>query len=265
MKKDYWALILGASSGFGADAACLFAQEGCKVVLTARRIDKLRTLAEEIRSKGGVAEAIQMDVTDNEQIKKTVDEVIHEFGRVDILINNAGFGRLDWLENLEPIQDIETQIEVNLGGLILMTRTVLPYMIQQGSGTIINMSSVAGRLAAPLYSVYAATKFGVRGFTEVLRREVRPLGIQVSGIYPGGAATEFGSHTGNSAFRRNVKTPPWLRMTSGYVAKKIVSLAKNPKRSMVIPGWMSIAIWVDSHCPWLVDLAFSKMVRKYHH
>jgi len=261
---DKVVLITGASSGFGADAARLFARQGCRVVLAARRLERLESLAQEIRSQGGIAFPVQLDVTQQSQIDGMLSTVLKEFGHIDIFFNNAGFGRLDWFENLDPHEDIEPQINVNLGGLIQVSHAVLPGMLAQRSGVIINMSSVAGRLAAPLYSVYAATKFGVRGFTEALRREVRPFGIRVCAIYPGGATTEFSQHSGNSNFKRSVRTPDWLRMTSEYVAQKVVDLARHPRRSLIIPWWMGPVIWLDAHLSWLVDLAVSGMVRKYH-
>lgn len=264
MLKDKVVLITGASSGFGEDAARLFAGEGCRVVLAARRMDRLEVLAGEIRAQGGRALPIKLDVIELSQIDEMVAVILKEYGCIDILFNNAGFGRLDWLENLDPVKDINAQIDVNLRGLIQVTRAVLPLMQKQRSGTIINMSSVAGWVAAPLYSIYAATKFGVRGFSEALRREVKPFGIQVCAIYPGGAVTEFSQHSGNSNFKRNVKTPARLRMTSMYVAQKVVGLARHPRRSLVIPWWMQPVIWLDSHLPWLVDLALRRMVRKYH-
>ena len=262
--KNKVVLITGASSGFGEDAARLFARQGCRVVLAARRMERLESLAREIRAEGGIAMPVRLDVTQQIQIDEMVAAVLKEYGRIDILFNNAGFGRLDWLENLDPLQDIDTQINVNLRGLIQVTRTVLPCMQAQRSGTIINMSSAAGRMATPLYTVYAATKFGVRGFTEALRREVKPFGIQVCVIYPGVAATEFSQHSGNSVYKRSVKTPAWLRMTSGYVAQKVVGLAEHPRRSLVIPWWWQPVFWLDAHLPWFVDLALGGVVRKYH-
>jgi len=209
--------------------------------------------------------AIELDVTRQSQIDEMVVAVLKEYGRVDILFNNAGFGRLDWLEALEPVGDINSQLDVNLKGLIQVTRAVLPYMLEQISGSIINMSSVAGKMAPPLYSIYAATKYGVRGFTEALRREVKPFGIHVSAIYPGGAATEFSQHSGDSALKRNVKTPAWLRMTSVYVARKVVLLAEHPRRSLVVPWWMGSVLWLDAHLPWVMDMAVTGMVEKYHY
>lgn len=264
MLKGKVVVITGASSGFGEDAARLFAQNGCRVVLTARRLDRLNQIIEEIRSQGGSALAVRMDVSLQPQIDQMIEIVLKEFGRVDILFNNAGFGRLDWLETLDPVEDINSQIDINLRGLIQVTRAVLPGMLENRSGSIINMSSIAGKIAPPLYTIYSATKFGIRGFTEALRREVRPYGIHVSGIYPGGAVTEFSLHSGDSTFKRNVKTPAWLRMTSAYVAKKVVSLAEHPRRALIVPWWMESVIWLDAHLPWVVDLGVAGVVKKFH-
>jgi NADP-dependent 3-hydroxy acid dehydrogenase YdfG len=259
-------LITGASSGFGADAARLFAREGCHVVLSARRLDKLNDLAEQIRTDGGQAFVIGLDVTEQSQIDQAVQTVLDTFGRIDILFNNAGFGRLDWLETLEPVVDIDIQIDVNLRGLIQVTRAILPSMLSRRSGTIINMSSIAGLIPAPMYSIYAATKYGIRGFTNALRREVASLGIKVCGIYPGPAVTEFSQHSGSdSAIKKNLKTPGWIYMTSAYVARRIVGLAKNPRRALVIPWWFTLLIGIDTILPGLVDwLLQVAYVQRFH-
>ena len=260
-------LITGASSGFGADAARLFAKEGCIVVLSARRLDRLSVLAEQICSEGGQAIAIGLDVTKQSQIDKTIQTVLDTYGRIDILFNNAGFGRLDWLETLDPVVDIDIQIDVNLRGLIQVTRAVLPSMLSRCSGTIINMSSVAGLIPAPMYSIYAATKFGIRGFTNALRREVTSLGVRVCGIYPGPAVTEFSQHSGSdNAIRKNIKPPDWLYMTSAYVASRIVGLAKNPWRALVIPWWYAALMGIDTLFPGMVDWLLQVIyVRRFHH
>lgn len=259
-------LITGASSGFGADAASLFAKEGCIVILTARRMKRLTQLAEEITADGNRAYAISLDITEQSQIEETVKAILDTFGRIDILFNNAGFGRLNWLETLEPDADINTQIDVNLRGLIQVTRAVLPSMMAHRSGHIINNSSVAGLIAAPLYSVYSATKYGVRGFTDALRREVAPFGIKVTGLYPGPAETEFGLHSGINAMKNNLKLPGWLSMTSEYIARRTVDLAKHPRRTLVVPWYYPLIIGIDTLFPGLVDW-FLKFffVKRFHH
>lgn len=263
--RDKVVLITGASSGFGADAARLFAREGCIVVLAARRMDQLTTLAEEIRLAGGQAIAVRLDVAELSQINETVQTVLDKFGRIDILFNNAGFGRLHWLEKLDPSSDIEAQIAVNLTGLIQVTRLVLPGMLHRSSGTIINMSSVAGWIAPPLYSIYSATKFGIRGFTDALRREVAPFGLKVCGIYPGGATTEFGQHTGSPPSKRLFKATAFLNMTSEHVARRIVGLARHPRRTLILPWWYAPVIWLEHTFPGLVDWILKVVfVKRFH-
>jgi short-subunit dehydrogenase len=259
-------LITGASSGFGADAAELFAREGASVILAARRINRLQDLAEKIQSQGGEALAIPVDISEQAEIDNLIQTVFEIYDRVDILFNNAGFGRLDFLENLSTHRDIEMQVAINLVGTIKVTQAVLPYMFRRRQGHIINMSSVAGYIAAPSYTIYAATKFGVRGFTEALRREVSPFGIKVSGIYPGPAATEFGQHTGSAGFKKDFKIPAWTTMTSEAVAQKVVQIAKRPRRSVILPWWFQPVIWVNHLFPALVDSIIQKnFTEQYHH
>lgn len=263
--SDKVVLITGASSGFGQDAACLFARRGCKVVLAARRLDRLQELAERIRSQGGEALAVPVDVSQRQEIKVMVQTTLDVYSRIDILFNNAGFGRLDWLENLDPQRDIEMQIAVNLTGLIQVTRAVLPHMLERRAGHIINMSSVAGYIAAPLYSVYSATKFGVRAFTDSLRREVAPFGIKVSGVYPGPAATEFGQHTGNNILKHSFKAPAWTTLSSEAVARQVVRLVERPRRTVILPWWFRPVFWAETLAPalmdWVIQAAF---VRRFH-
>lgn len=246
-------LITGASSGFGEDAARLFAAEGATVVLAARRIDRMQAEVARIQAAGGAAMATPVDVTNRADIANMVASVIENYGRIDILFNNAGFGRLDLFERLDPARDIETQIAVNLTGLMEVTHAVLPQLLEQGSGHIINMSSVAGWLAAPQYSVYAATKFGVRAFTDSLRRELRSRGIHVSGIYPGPALTEFNQHTRLDPAMHS-KAPAFLKMSSEYVARRVVQIAKYPRRVTILPWWFVPVIWFESAFPALVDV-----------
>lgn len=257
-------LITGASSGFGEDAARLFADEGASVVLAARRIERMQTQVEQIHQRGGEAMATPVDVTNKGDVQNMVKSVIENYGRIDILFNNAGFGRLDWLEELNPARDVETQIAVNLTGLIEVTHAILPHMLKQGNGHIINMSSVAGWLAAPTYSVYAATKFGVRGFTDALRREVRHRGIHVSGIYPGPAATEFGEHTGTSSLKEKLQFPRFVTMPSDYVARQVVRVAKHPRRALILPWWFGPIIWFDQTFPAISDWVQVSVARKFH-
>lgn len=257
-------LITGASSGFGEDAARLFAKEGCRVVLAARRLEKLQQLAADIQNEGGEAIAIPMDINKREEIEVMVQTALDLYERIDILFNNAGFGAVDWFEELDAERHIETLVSVNLTGTMLVTRAVLPDMLDRGSGHIINMASVAGLIASPLITSYSASKYGVRAFTDSLRREVAPLGIKVSGIYPGPAATEFGSHLKKNRARTTIGKFIDLRMTSKYVARRVVDVAKRPRRSLVIPWWFNIITAFDTLFPVVVDWILYLFTKRNH-
>jgi short-subunit dehydrogenase len=257
-------LITGASSGFGEDAARLFAKEGCKVVLAARRLERLQALAEEIQRSGGEAVAIPVDVNESAEIHVMVQTVLDLYEKIDILFNNAGFGAMDWFENLAPERHIETLVRVNLTGTMLVTYAVLPGMLEQRSGHIINMASVAGLIASPLITTYSASKYGVRAFTDGLRREVTPFGIKVSGIYPGPAETEFGTHLDRHRTRERLNSIIDLRMTSEYVARRVVDVAKHPCRSLVIPWWFRVITTFDTLFPVVVDWILYLFAKRNH-
>ena len=262
--KDKVVLITGASSGFGEDAARLFAKEGCRVVLAARRLERLQSLADDIQNAGGEALAIPVDVNESAEIEVMVQTALDLYGQIDILFNNAGFGSVDWLENLEPDRNIETMIRVNLIGTMLVTRAIIPHMLKQRSGQVINMSSVAGLIAAPLISNYSASKYGVRAFTDALRREVSPFGIKVSGIYPGPARTEFGKNIKETRSRKTVKKIKYPHLTSEYVARRVVDVAKRPVRSLVIPWWFRVITGFDMLFPVVVDWILYLFSKIYH-
>ena len=258
-------MITGASSGFGEDAARLFAAEGCKLVLAARRLNRLDSLAEEIRSQGGEVLVVQVDVSQRKEIHTLVAKTLDHFGRVDILFNNAGFGRLNWLEGQDPEKDIEAQVRVNLLGTIQVTRAVLPHMLERRKGHIINMSSVAGLIPTPLFSIYCVTKSGIRAFSDALQREVSPFGIKVSTIHPGPASTEFGLHLGESNARRAASRIANWSMSSEYVARRVVELAKRPRRSLVVPFWFLPVVMINNLFPGMVDWVLANFfVNRYH-
>ncbi len=252
--KNKVAIITGASSGIGEATARGFGREGAKVVLAARRVDKLQILAQEINSMKTGAETlvIQADLSKLDDIQAMIAQTLEKFGRIDILVNNAGFGRLDWLENLDPIKDIQAQIDLNILGVIQTTRQVLPVMMEQRAGSIINMCSMAGLVATPTYTVYAASKHAVHGFSEALRREVKPWGIDVSLIYPGGVVTEFTQHAGINR-KTNAKTPKFMLLTAEQVANAVIKLVKRPRRMLIIPWLWSVTVFMNRFLPGLVD------------
>ncbi|QYK51644.1 MAG: SDR family oxidoreductase [Anaerolineales bacterium] len=245
-------LITGASSGIGAATARLFAANGYRVALAARRLKRLQTLQAELEAAGGEALAIQADVSDAASIQAMVQRTLEAYGHIDLLFNNAGFGRTKWLEELDPQDDIAAQVNTNLTGAILAARAVLPSMMHRRGGHIINMSSVSGWLATPTYSVYAATKFGLRGFSDALRREVGVYNIRVSVIYPGAVTTDFSTHSGASR-KTALSTPKSLVLTPEQVAQAVLSLARRPRRALIIPAITALSVLLASLFPWLAD------------
>lgn len=183
-------VITGASSGLGEATARLLSSLGAGIVLAARRIDRLESLAGELNSKGGRALAVSTDVTVCSQVKRLVDRAVQTFGRIDVMINNAGLMPNSPLERLK-IDDWDRMIDVNVKGVLYGIAAALPYMKQQKSGHIINVSSVAGHKIRPGGAVYAATKHAVRVISEGLRMEVKPYNIRTTIISPGAVATEL--------------------------------------------------------------------------
>jgi len=246
------ALITGASSGIGAATTRLFAKEGYRTVLAARRDDRITAIADEINSRGGEAIAIRTDVSQLESIRMMVSQTLQEFGQIDLVLNNAGFARQKWLEEMDPDRDIALQVQVNVMGVIQTTQAVLAHMIKRRSGHIINMSSMAGFVAPPTYSIYSATKHAVRGFSEALRREVGVWGIKVSGIYPASVATEFTDHTG-ADYQSDFLYPKAFRLSADEVARAILRVARSPKREVILPRMMHFAKWMNILMPGVID------------
>jgi len=183
-------VITGASSGLGEATARLLSAEGASVVLGARRADRIDALAKELTQSGGKAIAVPTDVTDHAQVKRLVDAAVQTYGRVDVIINNAGLMPHSPLERLK-IEDWDQMIDVNLRGVLYGIAAALPHMTAQKSGHIINVSSVAGHKVRPGSAVYAATKTAVRVLTDGLRQEVKPYNIRTTIISPGAIATEL--------------------------------------------------------------------------
>jgi len=178
-------LITGASSGIGYDAALILAGQGHKVYGAARRVE----LMDGLHEKGVVP--VRMDVTDEKSMLDGVQSIIDAEGRIDVLVNNAGYGYMGAIENV-TITEAKRQIEVNVFGLARLTQLVLPYMREQKSGRIINTSSIAGKAVIPFGGWYNVSKYSVEALSDALRIEVKPFGIKVCLIEPGGIKTDWG-------------------------------------------------------------------------
>jgi len=245
------ALITGASSGIGEATARELARAGAIPVLAARRAHRLERLAEDIRAAGGTALPVPTDLTDPAQITQLVQTTLATFGRIDILANIAGWGHYNWFEALSA-EELRQQYAVNVLGLAELTRQVIPTMKAQRSGTILNMSSYASRIAVPPLTVYASTKYAVEGLTDGLRRELLPWGIKVIRIHPSGVTgTEFNEIAGRGGI--HYRSFPLGKVSRERVAQAIVQLVEQPRPAFFLSRLYDVPVAVNKLFPGLVD------------
>lgn len=220
-------VITGASSGLGKATAKLLAAQGASVVLGARRFDLIRSLADELTDRGYKALALETDVTQCDQVKKLVDLAVQKFGRIDVMINNAGLMPNSPLERLK-IDDWNQMIDVNIKGVLYGIAAALPYMKQQRAGHIINVSSVAGHKIRPGAAVYAATKHAVRALSEGLRMEVKPYDIRTTIISPGAVDTELPNSVTEPDIAENVRKIYEFAIPAEAFARAVVFAMSQP-------------------------------------
>jgi len=197
-KTDKVWLVTGASTGFGRELVEYLLTQGARVVATARKVAALAELGTQYPERVLVA---AMDVTDQKQVEAVVDAAVKWFGRIDVLVNNAGYGMVGAVEESGE-EEFRPMFETNVFGLIRVTQAVLPQMREQGSGHIVNLSSIGGLVATPGFGLYNATKFAVEGLSEALAQEVKPLGISVTIVEPGPFRTKFLGKAGGEAKRK---------------------------------------------------------------
>jgi short-subunit dehydrogenase len=233
------AIVTGASSGIGAATAWELGRRGATVVLAARRVGLLEAQVRSIREVGGEAIAIPADMADGSDVTMLAERTLAAFGRVDVLVNNAGAFWSTSLASSSPDQ-IARLAQVNLIGAMLLTRAVLPGMLERRHGAIISVGSLSGRVAMePLYS---ATKYGLRGFSLALRRQLTGTGISVSLVSPGNINTEMTRH-----IAARLPEP-------SLVATAIADLVRHPRREVIVPGRHYAIAWLEQALPTLADL-----------
>jgi NADP-dependent 3-hydroxy acid dehydrogenase YdfG len=239
---DKVVIVTGASSGIGSATAWEFARRGAQVVLAARRENELNARVEAMKGEGYRAVAIPTDVTDREQVERLARQTVEMFGRVDVLVNNAGMAlRHTFTRN--STEEIEIILDVNLRGALLLTRAVIPGMLERHSGTIISVSSVAAHI--PVDPLYSATKYAIRGFSLSLYRQLLGTGVTSCIVSPGFVRTALNRH-----MRMPMPGPE-------IVARAIVNLAVKPKREVIVPGYYHAAIFGEHLFPWLADFFIS--------
>jgi NAD(P)-dependent dehydrogenase (short-subunit alcohol dehydrogenase family) len=235
------AIVTGASSGIGAATARLLGRRGATVVLAARRVNELEVQAQAISAAGGQASAVPTDIADPDQVMRLFTRAVELFGRVDVLVNNAGANWWRPLASSSP-DDVIRLLNINLLGAMLLTRAVLPGMLQRRHGAIISVGSLSGRVAMePLYS---ATKYGLRGFSLALRRQIAGSGVSVSLVAPGNIHTAMTSN-----LQARMPEPE-------LVARAIVDLIIHPRREVIVPRQHYGIAWLEQTAPTVADLAY---------
>jgi short-subunit dehydrogenase len=225
-------LLTGASSGIGAELAKELARKGCRLVLTARRADRLEAIAAECRGLGAEVVVILADLSDTTKAEGLIADTVSAFGGLDVVVNNAGFGVASQFSDADPAALVR-QLDVNLVTPIVLTRHALPHLIGR-KGTIINVGSSITAIAIPAFGVYGATKAGLAYWNDALRREVRRLGVKVCLVEPGPVTTEFFDAIEG---KREGEAPPWESRPPASVsaraddaARRIARLIDRPKR-----------------------------------
>ncbi|GKU75810.1 SDR family oxidoreductase [Paenibacillus sp. L3-i20] len=248
--------ISGASSGIGAITASMLASRGAIPVLTGRNLEKLKERAAVI---GGNCSYYVMDVTDMKQVEETVQAVIARYGKIDILLNNAGYGQFESFTDM-PIESFEAMMDTNYLGIVRCTKAVLPYMLKQGNGHIVNIASMAGKIGSAKSTSYTATKHAVLGFTNALRMELKPKGIFVSSINPGPIDTGFFAIADPSG--SYVKNVSWFMMKPAYVSKAIIRVMERKKAELDLPHAASVGIKLYGLFPRLADRMFGGLFNR---
>lgn len=229
MIKDQVAVITGASSGIGYATALAVAKAGAKVAAGARRVEKLEQLKKEIEKIGGECIVVSCDVTKRSDCESLINAAIKKWNRLDILINNAGLMPLSFIKNL-LVNEWEQMVDVNIKGVLYCTAAAIPHLLKQNSGHIVNISSVAGRVVFPAGSVYCATKYAVRAFSEGLRQELSTRNnIRVTTIEPGIVDTELTSTITDKSLESFVKHSKTIQsLKSGDIANSILFALESP-------------------------------------
>jgi short-subunit dehydrogenase len=267
------ALITGCSSGIGYETALMLGRNGFRTFATMRNTKKSDSLQEVIRKEGLDVSIRQLDVNDDASIENTINNIKNEANRIDILINNAGFGLVGFFEDL-TLDEIRDQFETNFFGVLNITKKIIPIMRIQKSGTIINISSGAGQVGFPGISAYVSTKFAIEGFSESLMYELLPYGIKVVIIEPGVIKTDFfrnckvseHSMKKNSTyspsldkFQRNIELMQEHATSPTDVAKVIIQVLGNnePKQRYIVGNDVAMILEAKKN---LSEIEFKKMM-----
>jgi short-subunit dehydrogenase len=253
-------LVTGASRGIGRSVALAFAQQGAQLILAARSVDRLIQVENEVRDLGSEVLSVPTDVTSRGDVSALVDAAMNRFGRIDVLVNNAGIGKVGGIESETYEDDLRETLQASVFGMIHLTQRVLPILRQQGSGTIVNMSSVMGRKAFARFGSYAIVMHAVSAFSDSLRQEVAGSGIQVVVIHPALTATDLLREADETEM-----PPPFRHMTplsSEDVARAVVAAVRHNKRRIVLPRTANMLLLGEAFSPRIGDLIATALTHR---
>ena len=205
-KKKKVASVTGSTSGMGYETAIMLARAGIHTYASMRNLKKSKTISEMASTENLPLQVVQLDVNDDSSVKDSIDKIVKEKERINVLVNNAGYGLFGSLEDIS-LEEIKAQFETNFFGVIRVTQLVLPLMRKQRSGTIVNVSSVGGRIGLPVLSAYQSTKFALEGLSESISYELEPFGIRVVIIEPGVIRTNIMNSSSLAKKARDPKSP----------------------------------------------------------
>ena len=255
--KDKVVLITGASSGIGRATALALGREGAKLVLVARRENRLKELEQEI---GGDLLSLILDLGDKRQVEQMIRAAHDRYGRIDVLINNAGFGFLGSVEST-PHAVVREIFDLNFEAPLLASQLAIPIMRGQGGGHIVNVSSVVGKRGLPLSGIYCATKFALNGISESLRIELKSSKIDVSIINPAATETEFSDHVRYGDVKGRFRAVGRVQ-SAAEVAAAIVRCIKDPKVEVYPYRVSRLLTWANAVAPSLVDRLMTRFFRE---
>ena len=257
MFKGKTIVITGASSGIGAASALLFAKKGANLALVGRRKEKLLEIEKKVLENNVSTLVCTCDVSDKTQVKKMTIDVLEKFKKIDVLVNNAGFAIYGKVSELS-IEDIESQMNTNYLGMVYCIKNFLPSMLEQNSGHIVNVASVAASFGLPGIASYCASKFAMLGFSEGLHHELKDTNIGITVVSPIMVKTNFFDHPSFETMPKFSSTS----LSSEKVAKAVLKAANSSRLEIIVPSIVRGAVWAKHTFPFLINPIIGSSFRK---